>query len=302
MPRIKSLIHCWQNGANPPDSWSPWDSLGGCIQPGFAVGRNVDGRLEVFALSSSSGAWTTFTRCPPPTGVRWSPWTSFGGTLQTGSHRRPERRRPAGGLCRPRQAPGRDAPLAVAAQWLGGLVGVVEPMGLGGALPGGGAQPGRQPGNLRSGQHQAVGHPAQAADQRQPGLAGLVQHGPAGVPLHLAHLADRGRAAPQRRAGDCPNPRRLSLGGHAQRAGAVRRRALYHLRCQEHAGDEELFHYLAVRGPGGHACGSARTRAWCGSRRGVFSRDDETASLAGDSISVIYESRDGSLWIGTRTA
>ena len=39
--RNKRSIHCWQHGANPPGSWSTWDSLGGMIQPGFAVGRNA---------------------------------------------------------------------------------------------------------------------------------------------------------------------------------------------------------------------------------------------------------------------
>ena len=37
-----------------PAEWSGWASLGGTILPGFAVGQNGLGRLEVFAVEKAN--------------------------------------------------------------------------------------------------------------------------------------------------------------------------------------------------------------------------------------------------------
>jgi len=63
--------HIWQTAPN--SGWSGWSSLGGEPYADVLVGRNQDGRLEVFVEGRSSST------PPSPTGV-WHRWqTSPGG-------------------------------------------------------------------------------------------------------------------------------------------------------------------------------------------------------------------------------
>ena len=57
--------HIWQNAPNA--GWSAWSSLGGDPYAGVEVGRNQDGRLEVFVQGC------TATTPPNPSGV-WHRW------------------------------------------------------------------------------------------------------------------------------------------------------------------------------------------------------------------------------------
>ena len=88
----RALIHIWQTAPN--NGWSDWDSLGiphpeyrapdgfaiGDLDSAPAVGRNADGRLEVFAVGSANTfqadlvhIWQVAPNSP------WSGWASLGG-------------------------------------------------------------------------------------------------------------------------------------------------------------------------------------------------------------------------------
>jgi Repeat of unknown function (DUF346) len=59
--------------------WRPFEGLGGSLSPGpVAVGRNADGRLEVFARGTDNAVWHTWELAP---GGAWSAWTSLGGPV-----------------------------------------------------------------------------------------------------------------------------------------------------------------------------------------------------------------------------
>jgi hypothetical protein len=57
-------------------AWSGWTSLGSSIASNIAVGTNSDGRLQIFARSTSN---TVFTNSQTTPGGSWSGWTSLGG-------------------------------------------------------------------------------------------------------------------------------------------------------------------------------------------------------------------------------
>jgi hypothetical protein len=61
-------------------AWRGFESLGGTLAPGerVAVGRNADGRLDVFARGSDNALWHIAETAP---GGGWSAWTSLGGQL-----------------------------------------------------------------------------------------------------------------------------------------------------------------------------------------------------------------------------
>jgi hypothetical protein len=61
-------------------AWRGFESLGGNLAPGerVAVGRNADGRLDVFARGSDNALWHIAETSP---GGSWSAWTSLGGQL-----------------------------------------------------------------------------------------------------------------------------------------------------------------------------------------------------------------------------
>lgn len=80
------IAHIWQC-SSPTNQvctnfWSGWASLGPGIVSSPAVGRNADGRLEVFAVGVSGGMQQTF-QCRSPTSSfcsgSWSGWLAFGG-------------------------------------------------------------------------------------------------------------------------------------------------------------------------------------------------------------------------------
>lgn len=83
-----ALWHIWQLA--PPQtgqsaSWSNWESLHGPFNAqtdrGIAspvVGRNADGRLEVFAIGPDKALWHIWQTAP---NSGWSSWSSLGGTL-----------------------------------------------------------------------------------------------------------------------------------------------------------------------------------------------------------------------------
>jgi hypothetical protein len=75
------LIHVWQiaPGSN---SWSDWTPLGGALQeqPGVGVGRNADGRLEVFAVRTD-GEIVHKVQTAPSNGWLWG-WASLGGEIR----------------------------------------------------------------------------------------------------------------------------------------------------------------------------------------------------------------------------
>lgn len=70
--------HIWQN-PTPAMGWSGWDVLGsppGGVAPRFlAVGRNADGRLELFVLGTSGDLWHIWQMSA---GAGWSGWDSLG--------------------------------------------------------------------------------------------------------------------------------------------------------------------------------------------------------------------------------
>jgi hypothetical protein len=74
------LIHVWQiaPGSN---SWSDWTPLGGALQeqPGVGVGRNADGRLEVFAVRTD-GEMVHKVQTAPSNGWLWG-WSSLRGEV-----------------------------------------------------------------------------------------------------------------------------------------------------------------------------------------------------------------------------
>ena len=59
-------------------SWSNWASQGGGLTSDIAVGRNADGRLEVFARGTDNAMWHKWQTAP---NNGWSGWASRGGVL-----------------------------------------------------------------------------------------------------------------------------------------------------------------------------------------------------------------------------
>ena len=58
--------------------WSGWAALDGNLGGGApVVGRNADGRLEVFAFEIGGALWHAWQDATSPTG--WSGWDSLGG-------------------------------------------------------------------------------------------------------------------------------------------------------------------------------------------------------------------------------
>jgi len=73
----------WNTGSSA--NWSDWESLGGPYDAKadkgikeVVVGRNADGRLEVFAKGPDTALWHIWQTAP---NNGWSSWASLGGTL-----------------------------------------------------------------------------------------------------------------------------------------------------------------------------------------------------------------------------
>ena len=89
-------------------------------------------------------------------------------------------------------------------------------------------------------------------------------------PIRPGHVGHARRAAAQLRQGHPPDARRLPVDRHAGRAGALRRRAVHHLRQHEHAGAAQPQHPRAGGRPDRARCGLAPTAAAsCGWRTGA---------------------------------
>ncbi|HUC84886.1 MAG TPA: two-component regulator propeller domain-containing protein, partial [Candidatus Acidoferrales bacterium] len=73
-----ALVHCWQQQANDSQNWSRWASLGGSVLPGFAIGQNAVGRLEVFAVNGTNDAVVRCLQTTAGDSLRWGPWQKFG--------------------------------------------------------------------------------------------------------------------------------------------------------------------------------------------------------------------------------
>ncbi|MEU8679529.1 hypothetical protein [Streptomyces sp. NPDC048560] len=82
-----NIWHIWQNGVNGQGGWSgpaQWDSLGGgSLVSAPAVGRNFDGRLDLYARHGDKALhvrWQVF----PNGSSGWNPdgWHTLGGELR----------------------------------------------------------------------------------------------------------------------------------------------------------------------------------------------------------------------------
>jgi hypothetical protein len=72
-----TLQHIWQTSPNA--GWSAWDDLGAppgvSLTAGLAVGQNLDGRLEAFAVASDDALWHVWQLTP---NGGWSNWDNLG--------------------------------------------------------------------------------------------------------------------------------------------------------------------------------------------------------------------------------
>lgn len=78
-----ALWHCWQTEPNGGE-WSAWASLGGTIFPGIVVAENAVGRLEIFGVNHTNNAATRIVQAAPASSTKWTTWQSFGGTFAPG--------------------------------------------------------------------------------------------------------------------------------------------------------------------------------------------------------------------------
>ncbi len=70
--------------AGSPTGWSGWIDLREQLLPGFAVGQNGDGRLEVFGVNRESGeVMHAFQQTAQPDAA-WSAWMGMGGQMRPG--------------------------------------------------------------------------------------------------------------------------------------------------------------------------------------------------------------------------
>jgi len=72
------LVHIWQPAPN-SGPWSGWASLGGNLKlVAPAVGRNAEGRMEVFACTQDNALWHIWQTAPNNS---WSNWERLGGVV-----------------------------------------------------------------------------------------------------------------------------------------------------------------------------------------------------------------------------
>ncbi len=71
------VCYRWQRERN--GDWSPWSILGGAFLPGIAVGPDVEGRLEVFAIDQKRSL--NCIRQMARDGHGWSKWNDLGGLV-----------------------------------------------------------------------------------------------------------------------------------------------------------------------------------------------------------------------------
>lgn len=75
------IFHCWQKQPSATSEWSGWVSLGGEVLPGFVVEKNALGHVEVFALNQTNSAVRIFQVTPGDSG-HWTAWLDFGAVQQ----------------------------------------------------------------------------------------------------------------------------------------------------------------------------------------------------------------------------
>ena len=80
----RTLSHCWQKEVGHSADWSVWSDLGGTILPGFTTGQNVLGRMEVFAVNATNGAINRIIQTNADDCMSWSPWIDFGEYIKPG--------------------------------------------------------------------------------------------------------------------------------------------------------------------------------------------------------------------------
>ncbi|HEX4264251.1 MAG TPA: two-component regulator propeller domain-containing protein [Verrucomicrobiae bacterium] len=73
-----SLRHCWQQHADGSDDWSDWANLGGTILPGLGINHNAVGRVEVFAVNATNRAVNRICQVTAADSANWTPWVDFG--------------------------------------------------------------------------------------------------------------------------------------------------------------------------------------------------------------------------------
>src|SRR6185312_12431196 len=61
-----------------------WSNLGGAVQPGFTIGQNVLGRMEVFAVNAANNAVNRIIQTNASDYTSWSPWIDFGENIKSG--------------------------------------------------------------------------------------------------------------------------------------------------------------------------------------------------------------------------
>lgn len=76
------LVHCWQQQANASINWSGWTSLGGSVLPGFAVEKNAFGSVQVYSVSKSKSA-ARICQENPGDSEHWTRWLDFAVDQQT---------------------------------------------------------------------------------------------------------------------------------------------------------------------------------------------------------------------------
>lgn len=77
--RTNQALWCIKQRTTNSIDWSDWMNLGGAVQPQVAVGQDLDGRLEVFAVNAAGDSvkhiWQTGTN------GAWSSWSDLGGAV-----------------------------------------------------------------------------------------------------------------------------------------------------------------------------------------------------------------------------
>ena len=67
-----SAIHMWQTTPGDVGSWASWAPLGGGLLSSIAAARNIDGRLEIWAIGLDNTS--LYRNYQPTAGAGWSGW------------------------------------------------------------------------------------------------------------------------------------------------------------------------------------------------------------------------------------
>jgi len=80
----KTLVHCWEQHVNDASHWSQWSNLGGPKVNDFALGENTVGRLEVFVVVATNGTVNRTCQISANSSSEWTPWIDFGRKVKAG--------------------------------------------------------------------------------------------------------------------------------------------------------------------------------------------------------------------------